>query len=215
MLKVKLVKEGNKLLVYSPYHPNFIERAHRLGGQWDDARGARVFDCRDEDRVRKACVEVYGTDGSVPKQLFTIQAKAIEQICVSQRCIYLAGYQIARAWSRDSGARLGDGVILLEGGIRSGGSRVNWVTIVDAESVIELKDLTPEQVELSRKAAERYGKWEILSVEEQSVSIVDFVLEDEEKFLKERLKEIKSSKVSLKDGSRLSAKLKLFSRRSA
>lgn len=215
MLKVRLAKKGINLLVYAPYHPNFIDRAHRLGGRWDGARGEWIFDNRDADRVRKACMEVYGSDGSIPQKLYTLQAKAIEHICVSRRCIYFAGYQIARVWGRDSGARLGDGVILVEGGIRSGGSRVNWVTIVDAESVIELKDLTPEQVELARKAAERYGKWEILSVEEQPASTVDAVLEDEEQVLKERLKEIKSRKASLKDGSRLSTKERLFSRRSA
>lgn len=70
---------------------------------------------------------------------------------------------------RDSGARLGECVILLDGDISSGGSRVNWTTTVDIDSVIEIKDMTSEQVEMARKSVERYGKWDIIEITEQVV----------------------------------------------
>lgn len=64
---------------------------------------------------------------------------------------------------------MGEGVILLDGDISSGGSRVNWTTTVDIDSVIEIKDMTSEQVEMARKYVERYGKWEIIEVTKQVV----------------------------------------------
>ncbi|GAN46095.1 hypothetical protein ABID82_001607 [Methylobacterium sp. PvP062] len=50
--------------------------------------------------------------------------------------VEVAGRLIARAFDRDSGAKLGDGIVLLSGNVTSGGSRANWKTIVSATVVI-------------------------------------------------------------------------------
>ena len=42
--------------------------------------------------------------------------------------IRIAGREVARATSRDSGAKLGEGVVLLSGGFASAGSVKNWGT---------------------------------------------------------------------------------------
>lgn len=50
--------------------------------------------------------------------------------------VEVAGRTIARAWGRDSGAKLGDGVVKLQGRVGSGGSMKNWETVVDADVVL-------------------------------------------------------------------------------
>lgn len=197
MVKVAFAQTDNAMYLDCPYNHNFVQRAHRLAGQWDEGKGRWRFDARDLEKVKKACMEVFGTDGSIPEKLFTLQARAIVEISASRKSIFFAGHQIARAWGRDSGARLGDGVILLEGEVRSGGSRVNWDTIIDDGSVIEIKDLTPKQVDLAKRSAERYEKWEILSVVEQPNIATANHIEEEERALRKRLKEIKDTKDAL------------------
>jgi hypothetical protein len=166
-MTVRIEQADNNLLVYSQYNPAFVRRSHNLGGKWNDELKAWIFDSRDEMRIRKLCIDVYGTDGSPTETLYTIQAKANIDIEVSLNSIYFAGHQIARAWGRDSGAKLGEGVLLLEGEIGSGGSRNYWLTRIKSDSVIEIKDLTQAQVDLAKKSSDKYKKWEITLLQEQ------------------------------------------------
>jgi DNA repair protein RadC len=59
-----IVEQDGRLVVTSPYHPNFPARARGLGGEWDAARHVWVFDPADHDRVESLCREIYGTDGA-------------------------------------------------------------------------------------------------------------------------------------------------------
>lgn len=141
---------GNAITVSTPYHPDFPRRARSLGGKWNSALW--VFDARDESRVRQLCREIYGEDGETPQgDLVTLRATFSDRSRLSVRGagIYIAGRCIARAYSRDSGARLGEGVVMIEGtagsrgsdAVRSGGSRANWETIIDGPCVIEIRDV--------------------------------------------------------------------------
>jgi hypothetical protein len=47
----------------------------------------------------------------------------------------VAGREVARAFGRDSGAKLGPDVVVRAGGFHSGGSRKNWrITVKDGTS---------------------------------------------------------------------------------
>ena len=59
-----IVEEDGRLVVNSPYHPNFPARARSLGGDWDPERRVWLFDASDGDRVRTLCREIYGTEGA-------------------------------------------------------------------------------------------------------------------------------------------------------
>jgi DNA repair protein RadC len=72
-MPVSIVEQDGRIVVTSPYHPNFPARARGLGGEWDVLRRVWVFDAADRERVRSLCCEVYGagglengTDGSAP-----------------------------------------------------------------------------------------------------------------------------------------------------
>jgi DNA repair protein RadC len=65
-MPVSIVEQDGRIIVTSPYHPNFPARARMLGGTWDGDRRVWLFDAGDHDRVRSLCDEIYGTDGSRP-----------------------------------------------------------------------------------------------------------------------------------------------------
>src|ERR1700751_4430137 len=65
-MPVSIVEQGGRLVVGTPYHPNFPARARLLGGDWDALRHVWIFDAREDDRVRSLCREIYGTDGTAP-----------------------------------------------------------------------------------------------------------------------------------------------------
>jgi DNA repair protein RadC len=63
-MPLSIFEENGRIVVTSPYHPNFPARARGLGGTWDSARRVWMFDAGDHDRVRSLCREIYGTDGT-------------------------------------------------------------------------------------------------------------------------------------------------------
>jgi DNA repair protein RadC len=65
-MPVSIVEQGGRIVVGTPYHPNFPARARLLGGDWDALRHVWIFDAREDDRVRSLCREIYGTDGTLP-----------------------------------------------------------------------------------------------------------------------------------------------------
>lgn len=140
-MSVEITIQGDKINVHSPYNPDFPHAAKRLGGRWVSASKAWVFDGRDEDRVRALCLEVYGDDGRGEAQLVTIRATYAADDYDSDLAFYVAGRQVARAFDRDGGARLGEGVIVLSGGFGSSGSRKNPNVTVSAGTVIEVRDV--------------------------------------------------------------------------
>lgn len=108
---MKIFETNNKkLAVVSPYHPRFVEGARRLNGKWN--AGQWEFDLRDNQRVRKLMVEVYGTDGSDNPELtdvtMTIDAR-------TPNPFFAYGREVAVRKGRDSRVTLGDGVIVIDG----------------------------------------------------------------------------------------------------
>lgn len=142
MSSIKINTNENTTTLSSPYHPELPKRAKALGGKFDGTSKTWKFDARDEDRVREMAVEIYGTDGT-DTETVTVRVEIGEDDLVSQNreSLYLGGQQIARAFGRDSGALLADGVVLIEGRAESGGSVKNWDTRLSAGSTFEIRDV--------------------------------------------------------------------------
>lgn len=160
---ITIKSDAGRTTCSSPYHPDFPKRARNLGGKWSGS--AWVFDSRDEERVRQLCRDIYGTDGSAvePADLVTVRITIEDNWNAPNRgSIWFAGRQIARAWGRDSGAKLGDGVVLLEGRAASGGSRNNWYAFIRGPAVIEVRDL-PRAMAIKAIAELSNGTAEILA----------------------------------------------------
>jgi hypothetical protein len=77
-----------------------------------------------QDRVKAVCRDIYGEDGT-PTQIVDVQV-SIPAGDDRDKHLYRAGRLIARSFDRDSGAKMGGGVILLSGDISSGGSRKSY-----------------------------------------------------------------------------------------
>jgi DNA repair protein RadC len=63
-MPVSIVERDGRIIVSSPYHPNFPARARTLGGNWDAVRRVWVFDTSERDRVASLCREIYGASGT-------------------------------------------------------------------------------------------------------------------------------------------------------
>ncbi|MDP2060663.1 MAG: hypothetical protein Q8J97_13055, partial [Flavobacteriaceae bacterium] len=73
--------------------------------------------------------ECFGTTGETAYETCTLLITGYSD-CEEKGAVSLFGRTIAKAFSRDSGARLGDDVVFISGTYKSGGSVKNWNTDV-------------------------------------------------------------------------------------
>jgi len=148
--KMKIIRTENQIKVETPYNPDLPAKARNLGGKWDGAGKAWIFDIRDEERVEDLYRNIYGewdSEGKASADAVTVRVKILNELAEYNSGLFFGGRQIARATGRDSGAKLGCGVIVLEGGFSSGGSVKNWKTTAKEGTVFEIRDIPLCKVE--------------------------------------------------------------------
>jgi hypothetical protein len=133
MPSVKIDTVDGKLAVTTPYDGDFVRRARKLGGKWDGK--AWLFMLPIRAQVEEALSDCYGYSVDRTEDRLTLRVTVHVDLHGSDGPVKFGPYTLARAWGRDSGARPGEDVALIEGRIRSGGSRKNWGAHVDAGSV--------------------------------------------------------------------------------
>lgn len=138
-LRVRVEAKGEQLHVRSPYNKVFVAGARNLGGQW--AEPDWVFDPRNERLVRELCQRVYGTDGESVPDTVSVEIEWSEKDHEDQAGFVCCGRVIAAASGRDSGAKLGAGVVVLNGRFNSGGSMKNWTTTCEGGTKVLLHDI--------------------------------------------------------------------------
>lgn len=133
---------NDRIFCATPFHPSFAGAAKKLGGRWVPESKGWKFDRRDEAAVRALCIRLFGTDGSPESASDVLTIRASADVCESRPdSLWLAGRQVARVLGRDSGAKLGDGVVVLSGSFGSGGSVKNPRITVKDGTVFELRDV--------------------------------------------------------------------------
>jgi hypothetical protein len=134
-----LAEKDGEIIVKTPYNAEFVAdlKATTSSRKWDGANKTWIVKKDERSAVEKLIQKHFGVSGteSRTKTLIIRAKKEIFEYCKS---ISVSGIPIARATGRDSGARVCDGVTLLEGHIGSGGSVKNWKTEVDADSVLKI-----------------------------------------------------------------------------
>ncbi len=158
--------ENGRMEVKCPYSSAFIRAAKNMGGRWSSPYW--VFDARDAELVKKALIEVYGEDGDTGTTYVTMKITFEEGYATGGSPIKVFNREIARATGRDSGARLGAGVILLSGRFSSGGSRINWTTCVEEEAVVLVRNVP---LRLANRILE--SDWECEIVDETPIKPVE------------------------------------------
>jgi hypothetical protein len=184
MNEIKITVQGDKITTQTPYNPDFPARAKKLGGKWQASTKSWMFDARDEGRVRELVSDIYGTDGDNTGELVDVRVTIKEDWSEWRQGLFLYGKNVARAYGRDSGATIGDGVSIESGqGFTSSGSMKNWRTKALEGTVFILRDVP-------RKAFEQNGIPEELEVEIINQTIDRDALESEKAKLLARLAEI-------------------------
>lgn len=154
MTTFKFSKQNGKVEVVSPYNSEFVKRARNLRGSWNAQKSAWVFDESVEEHVKNAMKECFGVTGEEPVEFCTLHVKDFTAYVYRDQ-VDLFGRTIARAFGRDSGAKLGDDIIWLKGKYTSGGSVKNWSTDVEnAEFEIQNFPVERTKFEDVQKAVE-------------------------------------------------------------
>lgn len=129
----------SELLVNIEYCSHAIRKIKNLGqAKWDSTLIGWRVGSDYEDEIRQILIEYFGTDGSFSEKRVNIELVANQDIQILKKPVLFAGKVIAQAFNRDSGARVGENVALIEGQINSGGSSKNWETIVEKGSRFKL-----------------------------------------------------------------------------
>lgn len=143
------MKSGEQMIeVCSPYHPEFVSAAHKLGGRFSREKTAWYFDLRDESRVRSLCRQVYGTDGEESAETTTVRLHLDRLALRAGNALWYGGRCVAYRPHRDAPVRLGEKVVVLSGGFPKRGGSVKYPSL-DPEpgTALEVRDVPVNLVE--------------------------------------------------------------------
>ena len=125
--------------VQSPYNGAFVRGARALAGQWDADARHWVFPAECIEDVRALLRRVYGEDGAAEIERVRVRVHYTDDLDAGDNgTVVVGGRVIARAFGRDSGAKLGEDIVLRQGGFSSGGSRKNWRIVVRDNTVFDI-----------------------------------------------------------------------------
>lgn len=125
---IDVTYSATKMVVRSPYHPLFPQEARKLNGSHEN--GVWTFDFREKNAVLKKLKVIYGytEEGKDDLVDLLVEVDPTSDLRELKAAIFIAGRCIARAFNRDGGAKLGEGIVVREGSFSSGGSAKNWTT---------------------------------------------------------------------------------------
>jgi hypothetical protein len=150
--EISLELIDDKVKVTTPYHEIFVMRARNLRGKWENK--SWWFDDSIIDYVRDLMIECFNTTGEEPFDTVNLLVSDFSDT-EGKGPVTLFGRTIARAYSRDSDAKLGDDIVFISGSYGSGGSVKHWNTIVrDATFEIQHFPLPATELPEVKKAIE-------------------------------------------------------------
>lgn len=127
------VKKSAKIITLQHrYNLVLVEKCRELAGRFDEASKVWVFNELVENEIEELD-DLYNSDEIV------VDIEAKTDLSEWHNSIAFAGYPLARAFGRDSGAKLCTDVIQLEGDISSGGSVKNWRTLCSEGAKFRIK----------------------------------------------------------------------------
>jgi hypothetical protein len=138
---VKMQDGSTKLKVVSPYAPELPAAFKRLGGKWSPTAQAWYLDPRDEERVRDILRATFGAPGEDTMTL-RVNLSVAKNESTKQNEFRACGRTLAWRPCRDYAVRLGEGVIIVEGGFRSSAGSAKHPSIGYFEgTILEVRDV--------------------------------------------------------------------------
>jgi hypothetical protein len=182
-------KDGFIYLV-SPYDEDIARKCRNLNGDWTGNAWKFKYDEDVLAAVKHAVNETFEFDYDAPRATAKIEFK--EDFYQGKAPYTIGGYILSEARGRDSGAKVGPGVLLLEGKIESGGSMKNWSSEVRAGSVFKIKNFPKgAKVEDAENIIITYEDEDSTGAD-QRIALADLLdqysVEDIEEYLKGRSK---------------------------
>lgn len=158
MSTISIETRDSKAYITTPYSSVFVRRIRLMGGRWDSGSRRWVIPSEALPAARKLLMDIYGeTDVAPAEETATVVVEYLHNVSAVRGAISIGGLTIARASGRDSGARLGPGVAFTCGQPQSGGSHMNWMTIIPAGCVVELYRVPLKKAQrLLRSNADEY-----------------------------------------------------------
>lgn len=143
---MKIRIEDGRAHVYTPYNKDFVKAIKGIGGaKWNGK--AWVVPENTVDAVREIMQDVYGeTDISVTDKV-EIKITFTDDVFAHNSAVTMFGKTIAKAFSRDSGAKVGDDVAFIKGAPKSAGSAKNWGTEVPQGSACVVSNVPRAMLE--------------------------------------------------------------------
>lgn len=147
---MQIKTENGVAKVITPYNADFVARIKNIGGRrWNGSEGCWEVPETEVNTVRSFMMDVFGeTDMATDDEKVTVKVTFNDMESKRRESIVLFGKTIARAWGRDSGAKVGEDVTLLSGSVTSGGSVKNWTTVVREGTVLKVRNVPRKALEM-------------------------------------------------------------------
>ena len=144
-MAIKIDIQKNDAFLYTPYNKDFISRIKEtIGGtKWDLDRKAWRIPVESVPDARKIMRDIFG-ECDIPSDEAKITVRLTFSEKVTEQCgpVRIFGKTISHARGRDSGAHPGEDVSIISGAVTSGGSRQNWESVVEADTVALLRNVS-------------------------------------------------------------------------
>lgn len=199
-MNVKVIVSGDKVLVSSPFSDSFVRKAKQLGGKWNSAKKVWEFDIREESVVREHLREIYGTDGT-PVTTADVHVSLDELPGLGDE-LKIGGRTVLKKWDRDRAPTLGNGCVVISGGLLArGGSRKYPMIRYEEGTVIEVREVpAPLATRLAEELPDVYriimrddGQDDTLTADEEALVSSLTALDDNRlDLVLDRLNEIRS-----------------------
>ena len=181
---MKIIENGNKIEIYTPYNPDFVSMIKKKigGAKWSSSKKCWLAPIESTDSVRKIMLSVYGESDNTSQVYVDIRVEFTVGDYSERSPYTIFGRILASASGRDSGARLGEKVELVKGKIGSGGSSKYWRTEINEGSVFIMRKVPKNLVDDWN--SDDWNSDDILvSIIEDSVPNKDALLAERERLL--------------------------------
>ncbi len=137
----------NRISASVPFNVAFNARAKSRGARFDGESRTWIFHGDDLEWLKETCRDLFGSDGEGTTEVCTLRVVFRSMEWQKHGPVTFHGRTLARAFGRDSGAKLGEDVAIEAGEVTSGGSVKNWETRIEAGTVLLLRNFPKTKAE--------------------------------------------------------------------
>lgn len=186
MSKIEVKINGDTAFLRTPYNAGFISAVKQIGGaHWTGT--SWEIPANMLDNARSMMMRHYGETDLSAGEKINVRVKFVDECTVLCGPVTTLGRTLARATGRDSGAHVGEGVVLVSGHIGSCGSIKNWRSSVAKGTIFELKDVPRS---LYDSGYDMYDEDEVIYEVVEETTDRKAALEEERQKLLNRIAEI-------------------------